>query len=81
LQVIATLPALAECAMMATISRGQAPMCLAVLKTGMTITVTELQQQLITRIRDTIDDPGAIPEIIAVLLSEKSANQIGLASG
>ncbi len=56
-------------------------MCLAVLKTGMTITVTELQQQLITRIRDTIDDPGAIPEIIAVLLSEKSANQIGLASG
>ena len=79
--MIATLPALAECAMMATISRGQAPMCLAVPKTGMTFTEAEQQQQLITRIRDTIDDPGAIPEIIAVLLSEKSIKQQGLASG
>lgn len=47
----------------------------------MTITVTELQQQLIARIRGTIDDTGAIPETIAVLLSEKLAKQAGLASG
>jgi propionyl-CoA synthetase len=37
--------------------KGQEPMGLAVLKSGMTITEAELQQQLVNRIRDTF---GAI---------------------
>jgi propionyl-CoA synthetase len=57
--VIATHPAVAECAVIARDDdlKGQVPMGLVVLKAGMTIPEAELQQQLIVLIRDTI---GAI---------------------
>jgi propionyl-CoA synthetase len=53
--VIATHPAVAECAVIARADdlKGQVPMGLVVLKSGMTITAAELQQQLISRIRET----------------------------
>jgi propionyl-CoA synthetase len=58
-EVITTHPAVAECAVIARDDelKGQVPKGLVVLKSGMTIADAELQQQLITRIRDTI---GAI---------------------
>jgi propionyl-CoA synthetase len=53
--VIATNPAVAECAVIARADdlRGQEPIRLVVPKSGMTITSTELQQQLISRISKT----------------------------
>jgi propionyl-CoA synthetase len=58
-EVITTHPAVTECAVIARDDelKGQVPMGLVVLKSGMTITEADLQQQLISRIRDTI---GAI---------------------
>jgi propionyl-CoA synthetase len=58
-EVIATHPAVAECAVIARDDelKGQVPMGLVVLKTGMAITEAELKQQLMNRIRETI---GAI---------------------
>jgi len=54
--VNATHPAVAECAVIARDDdlKGQVPMGLVVLKSGMTISEADLQQQLITRIRETI---------------------------
>jgi propionyl-CoA synthetase len=54
--VIATHPAVVECAVIARDDdlKGQVPMGLVVLKSGMTIAEAGLQQQLITRIRGTI---------------------------
>lgn len=58
-EVIATHPAVAECAVIARDDdlKGQVPMGLVVLKSGMTIAEPDLQKELITRIRETI---GAI---------------------
>jgi propionyl-CoA synthetase len=58
-EVIATHPAVAECAVIACYDelKGQKPMGMVVLKTGETITEIELQQQLVKLVRDTI---GAI---------------------
>jgi propionyl-CoA synthetase len=55
-EVIATHPAVAECAVIAREDelKGQVPMGLVVLKSSVTITEAELQQQLITRICDII---------------------------
>lgn len=58
-EVIASHPAIAECAVIARDDelKGQKPMGLVVLKSGITITEADLQAQLIKRVRDTI---GAI---------------------
>jgi propionyl-CoA synthetase len=58
-EVVATHPEVAECAVIARDDalKGQVPMGLVVLKSGGTVTDEELQQQLITRVRNTI---GAI---------------------
>jgi len=58
-EVIATHPAVAECAVIARDDelKGQVPMGFVVLKTGASVAEADLQQQLITRIRETI---GAI---------------------
>ena len=58
-EVIATHPAVAECAVIARDDdlKGQVPMGLVLLKAGVTVAEAELQQQLIKRVRDTI---GAI---------------------
>jgi len=58
-EVVATHPAVAECAVIARddVLKGQVPMGLVLLKSGVTLTESELQQQLVTRVRDTI---GAI---------------------
>ena len=58
-EVIATHPAVAECAVIARDDdlKGQVPMGLVLLKAGVTVAEEELQQQLIKRVRDTI---GAI---------------------
>ncbi|MDA1183038.1 MAG: AMP-binding protein [Acidobacteria bacterium] len=58
-EVVATHPDVAECAVIARDDalKGQVPMGLVVLKAGVTVTDEVLQQQLITRVRDTI---GAI---------------------
>jgi len=55
-EVIATHPAVAECAVIARDDeiKGQKPMGLVVLKTGVTILETDLQQQLIKLVRDNI---------------------------
>ncbi len=55
-EVIATHPAIAECAVIARDDeiKGQKPMGLVVLKTGVTILETDLQQQLIKLVRDNI---------------------------
>jgi len=58
-EVVATHPAVAECAVIARDDalKGQVPMGLVLLKSGVTLTEAELQQQLATLVRDTI---GAI---------------------
>lgn len=58
-EVIAGHPAVAECAVIARNDeiKGQVPLGLVVLKSGVTMDETELQQQLISRVRETI---GAI---------------------
>jgi propionyl-CoA synthetase len=58
-EVIATHPAIAECAVIARDDelKGQTPMGLVVLKTGATLSEIELHQQLLKNIRETI---GAI---------------------
>ncbi len=58
-EVIATHPAVAECAVIARDDelKGQVPMGLVVLKSGASVDETELQQQLVTRVREAI---GAI---------------------
>jgi len=58
-EVVATHPAVAECAVIARDDnlKGQVPMGLVVLKSGVTITEEELQKQLIARVRESI---GAI---------------------
>lgn len=115
-EVVATHPAVAECAVIARDDelKGQVPLGLVVLKSGATISEADLQRELIARVREnigaitcykdtvilprlpktrsgktlrktlykivngqeyvvasTIDDPGAIPEIIDVLRSKK----------
>jgi propionyl-CoA synthetase len=57
--VIATHPAVAECAVIARDDdlKGQVPMGLVVLKSGVTISEADLQKELIARVRETI---GAI---------------------
>ena len=58
-EVVATHPAVAECAVIARDDalKGQVPMGLVLLKSGVTLAESELQQQLVTRVRETI---GAI---------------------
>ncbi len=58
-EVIATHPAVAECAVIARDDdlKGQVPMGLVVLKSGVTISEADLQKELIARVRETI---GAI---------------------
>jgi propionyl-CoA synthetase len=58
-EVIATHPAVAECAVIARDDelKGQVPMGFVVLKTGTALSEAELQQQLVNRVRDNI---GAI---------------------
>jgi propionyl-CoA synthetase len=58
-EVVAAHPAVAECAVIARNDelKGQIPMGLVVLKSGMSITEDELQKELVTRIRENI---GAI---------------------
>jgi propionyl-CoA synthetase len=58
-EVVATHPAIAECAVIARDDelKGQIPMGLVVLKSGVTISETDLQQQVIARVRESI---GAI---------------------
>jgi len=58
-EVVATHPAVAECAVIARNDdlKGQVPMGLVVLKSGVTIDEAELQKQLIARVRESI---GAI---------------------
>ena len=58
-EVVATHPAVAECAVIARDDdlKGQVPMGLVVLKSGVAITEEELQKQLIARVRESI---GAI---------------------
>ena len=58
-EVVATHPAVAECAVIARDDnlKGQVPMGLVVLKSGVTISEDELQKQLIARVRESI---GAI---------------------
>ena len=58
-EVVATHPAIAECAVIARDDalKGQVPMGLVVLKSGVTIDEAELQKQLIARVRESI---GAI---------------------
>ncbi|BCK87971.1 acetyl-coenzyme A synthetase [Sideroxyarcus emersonii] len=58
-EVIATHPAVAECAVIARDDelKGQVPMGLVVLKSGVSVEEAELQQQLVTRVREAI---GAI---------------------
>ena len=58
-EVVATHPAVAECAVIARDDdlKGQVPMGLVVLKSGVTIDEAELQKQLIARVRESI---GAI---------------------
>jgi propionyl-CoA synthetase len=55
-EVVATHPAVAECAVIARDDeiKGQVPMGLVVLKSGVTITEEELQKQLIARVRESI---------------------------
>ena len=55
-EVVATHPAVAECAVIARDDeiKGQVPMGLVVLKSGVTITEEELQKQLIVRVRESI---------------------------
>jgi propionyl-CoA synthetase len=58
-EVVATHPAVAECAVIARDDdlKGQVPMGLVVLKSGVTIDEADLQKQLIARVRESI---GAI---------------------